>query len=165
MKPLYEIVQAHRELTKLAEAEEFDPQAVADTLEGLEGDISVKARSVAAVVLSVEAWAQAAEDAAKRIQERAASTRKRAAWLRNYLQTNMQAAGMSKIEHPDLTVSIRKNPAAVQIADGIILPARFMVQPEPPPPRPDKKAIADALKAGEQIEGCQLVQSERLEIR
>lgn len=165
MKPLYEIVQAHRELTRLAEVEDMDEQAVADTLAGLEGDIQTKAQSVAAMTLNVEAWAQAAEDASKRLAERAARMRKRGDWLRQYLFANLKASGMTKVESPEFTVSIRKNPAAVQIADGIILPAKFMVQPEPPPPRPDKRALLDALKAGEQIEGCQIVQGERLDIR
>lgn len=165
MRPLYALVEQHRELERLADVEDLDEDAVRTTLDGLEGEIAVKAQSVAAMALNVEAWAQAADDAAKRIAERAARARKRAAWLRDYLRANMQGAGLTKIESPEFTVAIRKNPAAVQIADGIILPARFMVHPEPPPPRPDKKAIAEALKAGEQIEGCALVQSERLDIR
>jgi len=157
MKPLYEIVQAHRELTRLAEVEELDEQAVADTLAGLEGDIQTKAQSVAAMVLNVEAWAQAADDAAKRLAERAAKMRKRSDWLRGYLYTNLKASGQTKVDSPEFTISIRKNPPAVQIADGIILPAKYLVTPPPAPPpapRPDKRAILDALKAGEQIEGC-----------
>ncbi len=165
MKPLYLLVEQHRELERLADVEDLDEETVRNTLDALEGEIQVKAQSVAAMTLNVEAWAQAADEAAKRIAERAARARKRSAWLRQYLLTNMQAAGVTKFECPEFTVAIRKNPAAVQIADGIILPARFMVQPEPPPPRPDKKAIAEALKAGEQIEGCAFVQSERLDIR
>ena len=168
MKPLYEIVQAHRELTKLAEVEDMDEQAVADTLAGLEGDIQTKAQSVAAMALNVEAWAQAADDAAKRLADRAARMRKKGDWLRGYLLTNLKAAGIPKVESPEITVAIRKNPASVQIAEGIILPAKYMVTPPPAPPpapRPDKRAILDALKAGEQIEGCQIVQGERLEIR
>lgn len=165
MKPLYQLVEQHRELERLADVEDLDEQTVADTLAGLQGDIATKAQSVAAMTLNVEAWAQAAEDASKRLAERATRTRKKAEWLRRYLHENMRAAGIPKIESPEFTVSIRKNPAAVLIAEGIILPAKFMVQPEPPPPRPDKKAIGEALKAGEVIEGCELRQSERLEIR
>lgn len=161
---LYELTTQHRELSRLAEVEELDEQTVLDTLAGIETDITIKAQSVAAVSLNIDAWATAAEDAAKRIAERAARMRRRAASLRDYLRTNMQAAGMTRIDSPEFTVAIKKNPASVQIAPGIILPARFMVQPDPPPPRPDKKALAEALKAGEQIEGCELVQTERLVI-
>lgn len=165
MKPLYQLVEQHRELERLADVEDLDEETVRTTLDALEGEIAVKAQSVAAMTLNVEAWAQVAEDASKRLAERAARTRKRAEWLRRYLHTNLQAAGLTRVESPEFTVSIRKNPAAVLIAEGIILPAKFMVQPDPPPPRPDKKAIGEALKRGEVIEGCQLSQSERLEIK
>lgn len=162
---LYQLTQQHRELERLAEVEELDEQAVRDTLDGLTGEIQAKAQSVAAMVLNLEAWARAAEDASKAMAERAQRANRKAEWLRQYLSMNLQAAGVTKIDTPELSVSFRKNPVSVQIAPGTVLPARFLVQPEPPPARPDKKAIADALKAGESIEGCALVQTERLVIR
>jgi hypothetical protein len=39
-----------------------------------------------------------------------------------------------------------------------------MVQAPPPPPVPSKTAIADALKNGEDVPGCRLVQGVRLQI-
>lgn len=162
---LYQLTHQHRELERLAEVEELDDETVRNTLEALEGEIATKAESVAAVTLNVEVFAQAAEDAAKRLTERAARARKRAAWLREYLLTNMQASGVTRFECPEFRVSIRKNPASVEVTNPGIVPARFMVQPEPPPPRPDKVAIKAALQAGEEVEGCRLTQSERLEIR
>ncbi len=41
----------------------------------------------------------------------------------------------------------------------------FMVYAEAPPPRPDKRAIGEALKAGRAMEGCRLIAGHRLEIR
>jgi hypothetical protein len=55
----------------------------------------------------------------------------------------------------------------VIIADETAIPAEYMVTPEPPPPpaaRPDKKAIAAALKAGKEVPGAYREQFERLEI-
>lgn len=165
MKPLYALVQQHRELERLADSEELDEATLFETLNGLQGEIELKAQSVAAQTLNIEAWAQAAEDAAKRIQERAARMRKRAEWLRAYIKVNMQGAGLTKVESPEFAIAIRKNPPSVEIAPGIILPKAYMVTPPPAPDRPNKTAIAIALKAGEEIEGCRLVQTERLEIR
>lgn len=162
---LYQLTHQHRELERLAEVEELDDETVRTTLEALEGEIALKAQSVAAVTLNVEVFAQAAEDAAKRLAERAARARKRAAWLRDYLRTNMQAAGVTKFECAEFTVAIRKNPVAVDIVNPGIVPAKFMVQPPAPPPRPDKTAIKAAMQAGEDVEGCALVQSERLDIK
>ena len=162
---LYELVGQHRELARLAESDDIDEQTLRDTLEALEGDIQLKAQSCAAVVANLSAWAMTIDGAAQKLAERAARVHKRAEWLRAYLLANMQQAGISKIETAELVATIRKNPAAVQIMDGAKVPDRFMVTPEPPPPRPDKKALAAALKAGEQIDGITLVQSERLEIK
>jgi len=39
------------------------------------------------------------------------------------------------------------------------------ITPEPPPPAPDKKAIAAALKAGQEVPGCRLTHGMRLEIK
>jgi hypothetical protein len=163
---LYELVGQHRELERLAGSDEVDEQTLRDTLEGLEGSIQLKAQSCAAMVANLSAWAMTIDGAAQRLSERAEKVHKRAEWLRAYLLVNMQQAGITKIETPELVASIRKNPASVQIADGAVLPERFMVpSPPTPPPRPDKKAIGAALKAGEDVPGCSLVQSERLEIK
>ncbi len=72
---------------------------------------------------------------------------------------------MTKVECPEFTIAVRKNPEAVEIDDPEQVPSEYMVTPEPPPPRPDKKAIKDALKAGAEIPGCWLRQGERLEIK
>ena len=53
-----------------------------------------------------------------RLAERAAKMRKRSDWLRGYLYTNLKASGQTKVDSPEFTISIRKNPPAVQIADG-----------------------------------------------
>jgi hypothetical protein len=45
------------------------------------------------------------------------------------------------------------------------VPEKFMKAPPPPPPALDKKAVAEALKAGEDVPGCRLEQGTRLEIK
>jgi len=163
---LYELTAQHRELERLAVDGEIDEATLRDTLEGLEGNIQEKGASVAAMVANLDAWANTVSDAAERLATRANAMRNRAVWLKGYLLVNMTACGISKIETAELVASIRKNPASVQIVDGAVLPERFMVPAPPPPPaRPDKKLIAAALKAGEDVPGCSLVSTERLDIR
>ena len=77
----------------------------------------------------------------------------------------LQQAGVTKVECPEFTIAVRKNPEAVEIDDPEQVPPEYMVQPEPPPPRLDKKAIKDALKAGTPVRGCWLRSGERLEIK
>ena len=59
-------------------------------------------------------------------------------------------------------MSVRKNPPSVVIEDEILIPAELMVTPDPPPKRPNKVAIGAKLKAGEDVPGARLMQTEIL---
>jgi hypothetical protein len=163
--PLYQLAEQHRELQRFAEETEVDPQALLDTLEGLQGEIEAKAQSVAMFIRNIEADAEAIADAAKQMATRAKRLQERADSIRTYLLTNMQATGITKIACPYFTIALRKNPPRADVIDERAIPDRFRVWPEPPPPMIDKKALLDALKAGEKIPGAALAQSERVEIR
>ena len=165
---LYRLADQHRELEQLGTDEELDEtalEAIRNTLEGLEGDIQTKAQSIAAVALNLEAWAKAAKEASKALAARASRIDKRADALRRYMHAALEEAGLTKIEGPEFTVAIRKNPPSVQIGADADLGDEWMVFPEPPPPTPDKRKIAEALKAGKAIPHCSLVSTTRLEIK
>lgn len=162
---LYEIANQFRELESLADSGDLPPEVIRDTLEGLTGDLEAKATNVAKFVRNLDATADMIDEAAKAMQQRANRLRKRAESVKNYLLFNMQATGITKIEAPEFTITLRNNPEAVEIAEGAQIPDEFMVQPEPPPPRPDKAKIKAALKAGANVDGCRLVAGQRVEIR
>lgn len=163
--PLYELVQYQNQLATLADSGEVPPEQIADTLESLEGDIREKSVQVAAFTKNLDATADAVREAAKKMLERADRIEKRAESIRQYLLFNMQAAGISKVECPWFTLTVRKNPPAVVIDDEEQLPREYIVQPPPPSPRPDKDAIKRALREGQAVPGARLVQGERLEIK
>ena len=140
-------------------------EVLADTLEGLAGDLEVKAVNVAAFARNLEASAEAIKAAESEMAARRKAIENRAKLLRTYLQEQMTRTGISKIECPYFKLAIRDNPPAVVIdAEGQI-PQEFMRQPETPPPSPDKKAIAEALKAGKEVTGAHLERGQRLEIK
>lgn len=163
--PLYQLVEQHRDLMQFADETDVDPQALLDTLEGLTGEIEIKAQSVAAFIRNIEADSEAISQAAKLMRARAERLQERAESIRTYLLTNMQATGITKISCPFFTITLRKNPQRVDIYDEKAIPDRFRVWPEPPPPSIDKKALLDAMKAGEQVPGAGIAQSERVDIR
>lgn len=164
MKPLYQLVTQYRELQAL-DPEEIDSQTLTNTLEGLGGEITEKATNVAFYARNIESFADQVDEAAAAMADRAKRLREKAKGIRGYLLNQMRGAGITKITAPEFTVSIRKNPAAVQIRPDAAIPQEFMVTPEPPPPSPDKRKIAEALKAGTAIDGCWLEHGERLDIR
>lgn len=163
---LFSLAAQYRELQSLADSETDIPeQVLADTLEGLGGELEVKAQNVAGFLASQEAFADAIDAAAAKMTERAKRLRNRNAWLKQYLLTNMLAAGKTKIESPELVLSVKKTPAAVVIFDEAAVPDTFKVQPPAPPPRLDKRAMAEAMKSGIDVPGARMEGGYRLEIK
>jgi hypothetical protein len=160
---LYVLSNQYRELEKLTDSDaDIDEQTLADTLEGLTGELEAKALNVAGFLASQEAFADSIAAAAEKMVEREKRLRKRAAYLKQYLLTNMLATGKLKIESPEMALAVRKTPASVVIFDEAAVPAEFMVQPPAPPARPDKRAMGDAMKAGTEIPGAKLESGYRL---
>jgi hypothetical protein len=149
----------------LAEDPDTDPQAFADTLEGIEGELEDKADNYAKVIRSLEADAAACDAEAKRLRAKKQTIENNIKRMKGALQYAMQTTGKVKFKTPLFSFGIRKNPASVVI-DAVNVrdfPEEFIIESEP---ILDKKALKDALKAGEDLTGlCHLEQSESLSIR
>lgn len=166
MMHLYEIAADYRNALVALDDEGLEPDVIRDTLDSLMGALEHKAAAVAAYILNLEAEAEAIAAAEARIKARRQALEKRAAWLRDYLKANMEAAGVSEIAAADRTfrVRVRMNPEAVEL-DGSLpeLPAAYIR--EKVIREPDKAAILAALKAGQEVPGARLVRRTRLEIK
>lgn len=81
--------------------------------------------------------------------------------LKNRLSESMQQFGVERVESPTLTLSFRKS-NAVEITDESEIPAVYFNQP---PPKPDKFAIKDAFKRGENVPGAEIVERLNLQIK
>ncbi len=165
MTALYEIAAEYRAAAeKLAELD-LDAQTITDTLEGLSGDLETKAQNVAFFVRNLEATAAAIKQAEADMAARRKAMENRADGLKRYIFESMTVAGIEKIECPHFRLAIKNNPAAVDVFEPGLVPASFMRTPEPPPPAPDKTAIKEALKAGQDVPGARLTSGQRLEIK
>ena len=164
MTALYLLAGEYRAAAEKLADLNLDEQTVADTLEGMAGEVEVKAQAVGHMVRAIEADAAAIKQWAADATERARSVQARADALRQYLSANLQACGIQKVEGPGITLGWRKSSAVVVDEPGLI-PEKFMRQPEPPPPAPDKKAIADALKSGEAVPGAHIETRQNLQIK
>jgi hypothetical protein len=162
---LYEIANQFQALEQLTESDDLPAEVISDTLEALKGDFEAKAIAVGKFILSLEANAKAINEAARAMAVRAARISARAESIRAYLQFHMQALEKKRIESPELVIARRSNPPAVVITDAGAIAPHFWVQPEPPPPRIDKKAVKAAIDAGERVEGAYVEAGERLEIK
>lgn len=168
MTALYALTNQYLALAEKLSDGDFDAATIADTIEasGITDEIAEKAQGLEYVARGAEAHNLAIDAEIARLQALKQHRMKVAAGLRGYLLDNMQRMQIERIDCPMFSISIHKNPPAVEIFDQLSLPAQFMVVPEPKPPvaAPDKKAIAAAIKAGQEVPGAKLVQGVRLNV-
>lgn len=165
MTQLFLVAAEYREMAEKLADLDLDEQTIADALEGESGALVAKGTSVAAVVRNLEASADAIKAAEQQMAARRKAIEARAKRLRQYLLDCMRMAGVQKIESPYFVVCVRANPPAVDVFDSAQVPQDYMRTPEPPPPEPDKKRIAEALKAGQDVPGCALSHGYRIDIK
>lgn len=162
---LYSLAAEYRaDLEKLADLE-LSEEALQDTLESLGGELEVKAQNVVAFSRHLEKLAENMKDAEAEIAKRRKVVEAKAARLKAYVLDCMQQNSIQKIDCPWFSLSIAKNPPAVEIEDERQIPQDYFVSPPPPPPQIDKKLIAQALKDGFDVPGARLRQGVRLAIR
>lgn len=164
MTTLYELSANFRAMSDRLHDLDLDDQTIADTLEAESGDLMEKGTNVAKVFRNMEALAEQIKQAEQQMAARRKALEKRAASLKQYLHENMERAGISKIESPWFVVSIRKNPASVVIDAESQIPAEYMRE-IPARHEPDKQAIKSAIQCGQDVPGCHVEQSTRLEIK
>ena len=160
---LYEAVAEYRaNLDALAELD-LDAQTLADTIEGMSGDVERKLRAVIAYALELDIAAAGAHAAAKRMKERGDSLDARSESLCRYALDAMRATGITRVATDEFAASVAKTPARVVIADGAELPAEYLRTKTVT--EPDKAALKDALQAGAVLPGVSLVPGYRLAIK
>lgn len=162
---LFDVAAEYRQMAEALADLDLDEQTIIDTLDAESGALVEKGTNVGFVIRNLEANAAAIKEAEQQMAARRKALENRAARLRRYLLDGMRLAGIQRIDSPYFAIKIAKNPPAVDVFQPELVPDTFRVQPEPPPPTIDKKAIAAALKAGQDVPGCVLTQGERVDIR
>ena len=181
-EPLYAIVQRFQ--SDLAALQDLDlpAEVVADTLEGMQGEVEDKVRAVVGYAIELQAYAEVRAAEAKRMAEGAKRMAERADALKLYAQIALMQSGIKlPLVAPEFTLSLAKNPRAVEVSSVDALPDSMvrtsisisfdgrhkewsdMVVGTMPAGadfsaevKPAKKAIGDALKAEMPVEGAQL---------
>ena len=164
MSALYELAAEYREAAHRLADTDLDEQTIADTLDGMAGEIEQKAVAVAMVIRNIKAEEDAIQQAVAGMVERQKAKAKTVERLKDYLKNNLESCGLKKVESTYFVVSVRANPASVVIDDESAIPTMFLVHPPAPASRPDKTAIKEAIKAGANVQGAHVTSSTRIEI-
>lgn len=151
MSKLYELTGDMKELEKL----DIDSETLSDTLDGIVCEFNDKAVAILSFAENMNSDIDALSNEIKRLQARKKVFENRKARLREYLLYNMEKSGITKIECPQFTASLRKGVESVEIQDQNRLPDDYVSVEVVE--KPDKAAIKRDLKAGKEIQGATLV--------
>lgn len=166
---LYEIAADYRAVAEMMDSADLsnpaEVEAITNAIAQVGDEFRDKATNLVRYVANLGSDVDALDAEIARLQARKKAIAARREWCMGYLLANMQATGITEIKHPAFTIKLRDNPDSVVIDDAAMIPAEFVRQPETPPPAPDKKAIAAALKAGTEVPGCHLERKQRVEIK
>ncbi len=160
----FELAAQFRQLAELLAEKHEDPQVVADTLDSISGPLDERLENFAKMVRNLEAADSGVLRTMEDLAARHAALQRAIERSRKLVLDVMQSAQRDKVTTALFSLAVRKNPPAVVIDSENDLPPGFWVHPAPPPPTPDKKAIAAALKAGTPVPGAHCEQAVRLEI-
>ena len=162
MSTLYELTEAYQELLSMALDPDTDPEALADTMEAIDGEIEVKADGYAKVMRNLEADASAIKAEIARLTERKKHIEANVDRMKRSLETAMRLTGKTKFKTSLFSFNIQKNPASLKIDNPDKVPAEFLI---PQDPKIDTVGIKKELKEGIVYDWCHLEQSESLRIR
>ncbi len=167
MNPIFEAFELAAQYRQLAEhlAEQHDdPQVIQDTLESVAGPLDERLENLAKMVRNLEAADSGVVRTMEDLAARHAALQRAIGRGRKLVLDLMQSAERDKVTTALFSLAVRKNPPAVVIDCEEELPQAYFVYPDPPPPLPNKKAIAAALKAGLPVPGAHAEQAIRLDI-
>ena len=159
---LFDLTAEYKAILAIAEDEETDPDIIAFHLEEIGGKIEDKADSIAYILTQLQGDVETLKKEEERLQNRRKSIENNALKLKLYLETAMRETNKLKFKTTYHSFGIQKNPPSVSVFDDRSIPERFLIPQEP---KIDKRAILAELKAGEEFDWCEMVQTEGLRIR
>ena len=164
MTALFQLAAEHRALSDKLHDTDLDEQTILDTLESESGDLIEKGKNVAAVFRNLESDAKQIKEAEQQLAERRKAYEKRAESLKQYLKTNMEIAGISKIECPWFVITLAQNPEAVTVDDESAIPRDYFKE-IPASYQLDKALVKKVIQDGFEVPGAHLSRGTSLRIK
>jgi hypothetical protein len=150
---LYELSVNYAQLQEMIENEEIDAELLSDTLEAINDGIEEKFENISKLIKNLESEVKAFKEEEERLASRRKTKENKIKWLKDYLLQSLEMTNKTKVTAGTFTVRKQKNPTSVVIKDKSKLPEKFLIPQEP---KENKKAILEALKNGETVDGAEL---------
>lgn len=159
---LYEIADTYQRFFDAVEEEEIPEEAIADTLEAIDGDFEDKADNIACLIKEFLTLSSAQKAEAEVLTSKANTNLNRAKRLREYLLKCMQQTGKRRVETSRNQISIVKGRASLQVDDGAFISWAQKVGRDDllnyKDPIPSKTAIKLAIDSGEKIPFAEMIE-------
>lgn len=159
---LHEIPAALAGMLDLIQVDEETGEIEPATLESVQIASEEKIIATAMYIRRLDALNKATKETIQGLQERVRADSKRIEALKWLMTKAMDSLQYTEVKSPEVTLRFRKS-SSVEITDSESLPEQFLRTKTVV--EPDKTAIKNALKAGEKIQGAQLVESRNLQIK
>lgn len=128
-----------------------DPEWLNDTLEG-ETDFHAIMTRLVDERQEADSMVAAVKERAKNLAERQARFATKSSKISEIMLGLMQSAGLKNLPLPEATIAVRDGVQSVQIVDENLLTGTYLRTKT----EPDKTAIKEALKAGQEVPGATL---------
>lgn len=126
MATMYELTAEYMDVLNLATDPEIPADVIADTLEGIDAEIEIKAENTAKIMKELEANAAALKAEEKRLNERRKSIESNIQRIKDRLFEAMKTTGKTKFKTDLFSFSIQKNggklPVVLDVKDTSELP-------------------------------------------
>ena len=159
---LYELSQNYLNLKELLENPEVPQEMVIAALDEVGEQFEDKVENIAKLIKTMEVDIKGFKEEESRLSDRRKSLENRVKGLKEYIDGAMKATGKLKIKGKLFSFNIQKNTPSLEVVYEELVPRElFKVQD----PVLDKKEALARLKAGEDIPGLSIKQTESLRIR
>lgn len=166
---LYELTDQFKQLLEMMENPDIDPEAIADTMEGVQGELEGKVDGTICVIKSLEASAKAIKEEEARLSARRKAMENNATGLKRYLEQQMKTLEVEKIQTMRFTASLQNNPSSVVVADEEAFnaydPDKRQEWWSKPEPKLSLSVLKEYIQHGVTVPGVEIRQEKGLRIR
>ena len=157
MASLYQLNNAYAQLQQMIEEGQ---EGLEDTLASITGAVEEKLEAYAMVIKNIESDVEGIKSEEKRLSERRKVMENGINRMKQAIADTLQNSDQDKVKTEKFTFSFRKS-MKVEVSNVDSLPQQFIKVER----TISRSELAKALKAGEHIEGAQLVENQSLSIR
>ncbi len=159
MATLYEMTAQANALYELLQSEEIDEQTFIDTLEAM--GAGEKIEGYCQIIKQFQSDIEMFKSEIDRVTARKKTAENAVDRMKATLLLFLQTTGQEKVKAGTFSVSTATT-QAVNITDEKAIPTNYLVEQ---PPKIDKIGIKNALKAGAEISGAELINNTGVRIR